>query len=316
MEPDNASNITSTEQAENRLSTLRKYNFGDIVVEAAPTTIIDPERMQVYKDRFKLFKSLIDSTDDYKEKAFLSYPGVFTLVMGLDPVKLLFPEEARVLFKALRKTDQLNKFAIVEGGKYIKDPTFIHLEAAQETLKDHTKFLNTPPIDTPIPRDELTEKIILLHNQKSKKMAERSAGIFSGIPQSAVEFFTEGMQGSEGSNFPLYILQEQSFSNLLGTGEFQIPEAPDTSEGRLRGIYLQPYTSTGNIPEHTDCERIAINGFGVTYATQYPPAPDQINLCQRIIELDRQLGVSDYVQDVRSDIITHLYPSGNNQSSR
>ena len=59
MEPDNASNITSTEQAENRLSTLRKYNFGDIVVEAAPTTIIDPERMQVYKDRFKLFKITI-----------------------------------------------------------------------------------------------------------------------------------------------------------------------------------------------------------------------------------------------------------------
>ena len=274
--------------------TPRKVMFGDIPVVENIENQIPDDKFKSYEQRFDLLKSLVSSTEDINEQTFLSSRLVYRSVMGLEPESGFFSNEARVLHQALDKVDALDNYSLFVDNTYGMEVLFVNLKATESVMLENREFFGIDNSVQNLSKENIDQVVLNTFNQDNLDNAVKGHGLLSGFPKESVDYYLTNEK--HRSPFPIKKLDQKSLDYLQsGT--------PHWDEERLSQVYNRDYIQVGNLPtEKIKKDRIGIRGYGTAFRTSDPPSKEVFDYCQEMLEIDRRLGVSQFVEDTRNMI--------------
>lgn len=275
----------------------RTINFGDISLQENLDNAIPDDEFGRYHQNFDLFKRIVGTASTPDEEAFLASRQVFGSIMGLDAERGYFPEEAKILHQALKRTDATENFAMFFGGKYKSGIEFVNVPHAEEILRDNQGDLGLQLPDGKLSKDKLSEEIITLYKSPDGRLRNLAIGLLSGFPKESVQKWVDSATANNHlPEFPLTPLSDEVMRYL----DSEDPVVLDPE--RVAEVYSLPFLQFGEVPPHQAGEKIAISAFGVTFGTTYPASPEVTAFCQKVAELDRRLQVTPYIEETHQHI--------------
>ena len=267
--------------------------FGDIaVVENLENRISDEEFKHIQSD-FDLFQKLIANSTDTKEQAFLASRHVFRVLMGLTPEASFFPNEAKVLYGALKKAGAIDRFTIFTSGKDGSFLSFLHLNRAESLLKKHKDELNLKITEEKLTDNQVIDTVASLYNDSDAHKRHLAIGLFSGIPKGSVEWWLKKEDVAHLNKYSLTPIDKKTEAFL------ESADAIPLDQERISGEYTRSYLQFGEAKPQQSGAEITIRGFGTDFKTTYPPSQEVIDHCQRLFEIERRLGVIDFISETR-----------------
>lgn len=270
----------------------RQVVFGDIVVVEDRENHLSDEEFKQYQERFELYKSILSSCNDINQRKFLSSSLVFGNVMGLSPEVKMYDWESVMLYQALKRTDSLDQFLIFKGddtGLY----HFFHKDASAMCLKQNRQFLGIDNFENDLKVEEISERILTLYNKPDKLQRDKANGIFSGFPQEAVKLHSEHPE--KVSLMPS--IKRLNIQNIRYLESVKNMQTADVQV--IQAFFSETLLQFRNINQSKtiDHNTLHIFGFGLSgYETSNPPSESDLQLCQRMLEIDRRLGVSQFME--------------------
>lgn len=287
-EPKTHHNDTQVEQ----VKVPRHVIFGDISIIEELTDTSSPEEFQRYQENFVLFQRLVGSAQTLDERTFLSSRLVFRTIMGLEPESGFFANEGRTLFRAMERVGIKDRFAIMAGGKYVPEIVFVHTQAAEQVLRKYSRELDIQLPDGQLSREQVAAYVKALYSQPDLRRSNYAIGLLSGFPKDAVDYFVS--HNTHFGAYPLRTLDTKLARYLTASGPAELdPE-------RVQNIYTRDYLQYGDAKPLEAGTKVGIHGFGTGFTTSYPPSDEVRRYCQRLLEIDRKLGVTQYIQRVRT----------------
>jgi hypothetical protein len=273
----------------------RKVMFGDVTITEDLTNRIPSEEFEQYEKDFSIFKSLVNEAQNEDEKAFLSSRYAFRSVMGMEPESSFFPNEASVLYNALKRAGAKDNFTLFVGGKYETDISFIHLRSAERVLQQMNEALGIKLPDRPLSNQEISLKVMNLFNQKDTRAVQIATGLLSGFPVDAVTYWVNKVTPDQlaRSQWFLRPLKPQEESFLFS----QSPVILDKE--RIGKVYPRPFLTFGEKAMDVNLKDVRISGFGTDFVSPNPPPESVTIYMQKILEIDRRLEVTTYIDSLR-----------------
>ena len=272
----------------------RHVMFGDIGVIEELVDTLSPEELQQYQENLVLFKKLVESAQDPAEKTFLSSQLVFRSIMGLEPESSFLGNEGKVIFRALERVGGKDKFAVMVGGKFSSDIVFVHAQAAESVLRQYSNELGIQLPQDRLSREQVAKYVKALYNQPDVKKANYAIGLLSGFPKDAVDYFVT--HTTHFGEYPLRSLDLTAIQYLASNGPTNLDHE------RVRNVYTRDYLQYGDAKQLKSGTNIAVRGFGTDFVALHPPSKEVIQYCQRLLEIDRRLGITQYIKKVRSKL--------------
>lgn len=276
----------------------RQVIFNDVSITERLENQIPPEEFDEYKKRFSIFKDMVESAEDPSERKFLSSRMVFSTVMGLEAESSFFPNEGKVLYKALERSKAKDDFVCFVGGRYESSVSFVNLQAAERILRERSDLLGISLPERDLTKDEISQYVMDLYNQSDPKAANMAIGILSGFPPLAVNYWVNKNDSDQLSRSQWFLrpLRREERSFLSSSREIEL------DQDRVEKVYSRKYVDFGKRKVDYEAEEVGITGFGTGFVSPYP-LPDQvIEHCQKLLEIDRRLSVLDYVQSIKGSI--------------
>lgn len=267
--------------------------FGDVDVIESADNQIPSDEFQQYQDGFGIFKAMVDGAETSQERAFLSSILTFRAVMGLDAASSFLSEESKVFFRALERVGARDKFAVLteesEG-----DVLFLHLQGAKRVLNEHAVKLRVTVADRT--DSDVVRDVITVINRAVPEDHTTAMGILSGFTEDATDYWAH--EDPARKQFPLRAVRHTSIDPLT-YARLRSPLGRHLDEYRLNHLYSKPFFSLGKSAPHTVGDRVGFEGMGVAFMTKYPPSAEIQALGQKLLEIDRRLGVTEYVNQVK-----------------
>jgi hypothetical protein len=274
----------------------REVLFGDISIHEQSKNLIPEDEFLQISEGFNLFKTLAETTTEPDAKKFLSSKTVFANITGLEAEGSYSPQEGKILYQALERCGGLDRFAVVKGGVYedYQSPTFIHLGSARKIMGLNKDVFRVEGANL----NELTDEqlvSIIKHSYNNEDLPQRhqAIGLLSGIPRESVDWWVKNAKNL--SDWKMNDLTKENYEFLESPIEGGLP-APEEHKRRYEGNFLEFGSNTEDFEEG---DKIGIRGLGVAFNTTYPPSDEVVNYCQKLAEIDRRLGVSEYVYQIR-----------------
>ena len=87
------------------------------LLQPSDVSTLPTEGLEPIRERFRLFREVVDSSSDPLERMFLSSPSIFALVMGTREETKLYPEEAHMIPTALKRVGLQDDYVLVLEGE-------------------------------------------------------------------------------------------------------------------------------------------------------------------------------------------------------
>lgn len=290
----------------------RNAIFGSIEVkENLDSDLLTRDEKVLYRGGFEMLKDVTAGADNNIDRMVLTTPDVVSGIVGLQPLVSMETGEAGLVYQAFRKAsiDFNQDYSFLEFGKergYIK--MMVNNRAAELVLRTNQKELGIELPNRRLSNDEVTVQITTLLGNTDAKKANFAHGLLSGFPPDDCKYAVEG--GRNFSTIPALKKIEgldarfgdQTITGKDGkkiTGRWDpIPnlKPDDYSMERTKNHFLPDARANvvGGVQTGT------VEGFGLRWAAPFPPKESTVNHCQKILQVDREVGLLNFVNKQRS----------------
>ena len=286
-----ARDVLDTIASHERSKTPQHALLGSIeVTEDVQKDLLTPRERSIYQNNFHILEQITAGADEYG-KLVLSSPGVMAAIVGLHPLYDVEVDEkitdhtgnARVIVDSFRNAgidfDAYFSFLTnTDGSVFLMNDKAIQylLEVYQNDLGVDTHALQS--------KDQLIQAVNNLLQSDPKK-AHTAFGIFSGFPVPEVRAYVNAAE----------------LSTLFSLNRIPSHEIGPPNPALLRtdtfGIYEDTLTSTSANPTDKSA-----GGFGVRWTRVLPNPEFSILHGQKLLQVNRELGLSDWQRNVRSSL--------------
>lgn len=291
---------SARKSADTEVSQLpRTVTFGDFAVPEDPTNRLSPGELSEYETNFNILQKMASSAETEQEKQVITGPMIRGFMGFAAESSFENVETASLAMRALARANALDRFALLRGANsphysfhLINLPATERIIRSDPQLRTHLEELGIDIItDQPLEREQLLTSIKALSGQEDGKKAVYARGVLSGFPSSAVESYTDI---DEYDRHPLIDIEDSVISDLVAhrnISQIEQTTFPRTSPPRADA------RTTSHI-WNTLSELPLVQKFGVSFRTDSPVGqlkPDELQICQRLIEIDRRLGLTNYL---------------------
>jgi len=257
-----------------------------------------------------IFEEVVNTTRDNVSRMVLTNPDIASGIVGLQPLVSMQTGEAAVVYQAYKRAgiDFQQDFSFLEFGKernFAK--IMMNNRAAENVLRTYQKELGISVPDRRMSNSEVLAHSVQLLNDSDPKRTHLAMGLFSGFPledcqswlQSAnaqpipqikqitdpdSRFFQAQAKPTSGSDKvfkldPISLLNPDDYKMSSSRNHYLPDTRSKSSQGATRGI---------------------IEGFGVRWSAPLPPREGTIRHAQKLLQVDREIGLLDFVNRQRS----------------
>ena len=284
--------------------------FGRIEVkEDLNTDLLSRDEKVLYRGGFEMLKDVMSAADNNIDRMVLTTPDVVSGIVGLQPLVSMDTGEAAFVYQAYRKAgiDFNQDYSFLEFGKergYMK--MMVNNRAAELVLRTNQKELGLQLPDRRLSNDEVTTQITSLLGSGDAKKANLAHGLLSGFPLDDCKYAVEG--GRDFQTIPplkkvegldARFLQEtpiKGSTKVMRLDPYSLLKPEDYSMEGTRNHFLPDARSTvmGGV------QAGIVEGFGLRWAVPFPPKEGTVNHCQKVLQVDREIGLLNFVNKQRS----------------
>jgi hypothetical protein len=287
--------------------------FGAIEVdEDLNAQLLTEHEQKLYRGGFEVFKEIVTAADNNVEKMVLTTPDMVSGVVGLQPLVSMDTAEAGILYQSFGRAgiNFHQDFSMLEFGKernYLK--ILVNDRVAENVLRTYQQALGIALPERQLQKDEILTYTMRLLNSSDVRQANLAHGLLSGFPLEDCQQWINSGEAAVNSIPPLRKMDD--IDNRFG---YQTRTMSDDKQitGRPNFIAnLEPenYSLQGSRNQFLPDTRTAISpnahlgmveGFGLRWAAQIPPQEATIRHAQKLLQVDREVGLLDYVKQQQS----------------
>ncbi len=316
-EPQKSAPAKAVEQKPNatplkEIKAPRNAIFGSIEVkENLDSDLLTRDEKVLYRGGFEMLKDVTAAADNNIERMVLTTPDVVSAIVGLQPLVSMDTGEAGLVYQAYRKAgiDFNQDYSFLEFGKergYLK--MMVNNRAAELVLRTNQKELGIELPNRRLSNDEVTNQITSLLGNPDAKKANLAHGLLSGFPLDDCKYAVEG--GRSFSTIPPLKKVEgldARFGDQTITGKDgkKITGRWDPIPNLNPNAYSMEGTRNHFLPDARanvvgGVQTGTVEGFGLRWAAPFPPRESTTNHCQKILQVDREIGLLNFVNKQRS----------------
>lgn len=284
----------------------KNTTFGSIEVkEDLNTDLLTPHEKNLYMGGFAMLEDVVNASENNVVKMVLTNPDISSGIVGLQPLVSMKTGEAILLYQAYRhaRIDFNQDYSFLEFGKerhYMK--IFVNDRAAENVLRTYQKELGVILPDRVLQKDEILSYTTQLLGSSDVKKANLAHGLLSGFPLEDCQYWINDGQATINGIPPLKKVENldndtpiPGSDKVMRTNPISLLDPNDYEMGSTRNQFL-PDTRT-SISQGT--KRGIIEGFGLRWATQFPPQETTIRHAQKLLQVDREVGLLNFVNQQR-----------------
>jgi hypothetical protein len=285
----------------------RSAVFGKVDIQEDLThDLLDPEERNLYKEGFQIWKSCIESTSGNISKIVLLEPQSASVVIGYQPFVAIKKPEASILYQALYRTvpDIDDKFRLLtQINRKDEVIELLNIPAIRHVLKKYHQELQLDKMTYSLSTDEIVRVYMDLNRSDNRSLAN---GLLSGFPyQDCVMYASTLSQWDGKTQFKPTDIDSLIYSSITTRkSTVRIPYNPEKHIERedLVGLGDTYYPQKYIIDERKDLDTPLdfMCGFGLYWRTSVPPSTDAILQGQKLLQIDRELGILDFVNKQRT----------------
>jgi hypothetical protein len=273
------------------------------VVEDFKTNLLTPQEKKMYHKGFDLYKKLIESTPEDIKKSVLTVPGISSVIIGYQPTFTVPRGEAMVVRQAFERsgTDFDNRFAIIENtamedGDHVM---IVNLTTAKKVIDTYQPDLETTNTDNILDTHKTVDKVVSLLSDDDPKKSNFAYGLLSGYSKTDAHYFVN----SETSKLHQFRFAKIDSMGITYRGH-SVTEEPGlylnpVNYERESDLYRRNYYIPGVVESQNERKLSVL--MGLRWKVEDASVETVANV-QKILQINRELGLTEYVDLVRSKI--------------
>jgi hypothetical protein len=272
------------------------------VPENTTTDLVSHEEKAIYADGFSTLQTLIRSTPDLTTRMFLTSPQFVANMIGLESFATMNEADFSTIYQAFRRADidfnqnyavAVQYFEFEDHESRIPQYKVINIPSAEHILRTYQKELGIVLPEQHLTNEEVAQRVIELYDSPDQRISDMTNGLLSGFPLDDVKAYCEMPQIGKTIKPPLQPVQlDERFLQEYPFGEVRLDQVGDA-----RNTFLPDERS-----EATDSKQLTVFGYGIGWRTTNPPPESTIRHCQKLMQVDQQLGLLNFIDQQRDMI--------------
>lgn len=284
----------------------RNIVFGAIEVrEAIDKDFLSLQERQVFQFGFNNLENMLGKVANPVERMVLTNPDMVSGIVGWQPAVGVGFGEAAVFYQAFERTGKVfdQEYSLFDFGHKGTLQLLVNNTAAENKLRI---FQNELGIE--LPNEELTPEqlgtyIVGLLNEPDPKRANLAHGLLSGFPIEDVKYWVENAdvrpvpEVKSIDNIEARFTQERGLRTLGRTIRLDPLPFLDISRSDNRSREHAYFRDTR--AEHQNGNPLTVEGYGLRWITTNPPSQEAMEKCQQLLQVDRELGLTELIEKQR-----------------
>lgn len=282
--------------------TPRTMVFGDLTVrEDLSRDLLTPKEREIYDHGLTTLRLLVFASSEV-ERFILTSPMIVSTITGLQPHLSLSGREGALITRLAREKipSFLNRYSFFEAL-----PTsilvarsreiMINNEAAESAVRQNQDLLGLDLPDNPLTQNDISRLVLEHLGRPDEKKVGLLVGVLSGFPKGDIREDSRDLLDRVLLPRPLIVTKTYSTEISYDQALAKL----DT----YRGGWGSAYTGAAlHWPPEKNPTHLTIAGFGLAWGTSNPASEAAVMHCQKIMQVDRELGLLDFVDRERSQI--------------
>jgi hypothetical protein len=285
------------------------------IQEDRQADLLTPTEKILYRSGFERLQAAVGAADNNIVRMVLTTPDMVSGIIGLQPLVSMDTAQVGVVYQAFENAgvDFSQDYSILESGKemnYLK--ILVNDRAAENALRIHQDILGLTLPERPLQKNEILSYTTQLLNNSDTKRSNLAHGLLSGFPLEDCQRWVNTRE--QLTSLPS-LKQIPNVETRFGYRTMTMPDGKEiTARPKfIPHLQLERYSLQGSrnhfLPDTRtnfppDADTGIVEGFGLRWAAQIPPQEATIRHAQKLLQVDRELGLLEYVNQQRSTFNT------------